>query len=141
MARRQELTIEIVTQIAEEVREGHWPHIVARKLGVSKGLYEGWMEVGEDAHVKGLASSPKDDLSRHLCRQLYERIQSAESACEMEWLTKLRLHADAGKTTWNGYAHLLATRFYERWRKRDTQAEGDANIETQIKKWLEAQPR
>lgn len=119
MARRQELSIELVTQLADAAREGHVPHVAARKVGVHKTVFSGWMEAGEQAHLEDAAQRVSDDPVLYLRRQLYERVTEAEAECEMTWVTELKKKADIGKTTWQGYMTLLERRFGDRWRKRD----------------------
>lgn len=118
MARRAELTIEIITILEAAVLEAHWPQIAARKLGIHRKTYNAWMKVGEDAHLAGEGQSPKDGHV-FLCRTLYEKIEEAEAKAEMNLLEEVKTLAATGKTSWNAPAQILERRFPDRWKRRD----------------------
>ena len=118
MARRQQLTEEIIERLEEETLLGAWPHVIAKRLGIHKSTYQNWMAAGEKHHLADTAEKPTDGAG-YLERQLYERIEEAEAQAEIDMLNALKVHADSGKSTWNGYMAMLERRFPERWRKKD----------------------
>ena len=118
MARRQVLTLSVIEAVEKEVLLGHWPHVVAKKLGIHKTIWTNWMDAGEKHHLADTANSPKDG-DDYLYRQLYERIEEAEASAELDALRMLKQCAEAGKTSWNGYLNFLERRFPDRWRKRE----------------------
>lgn len=139
MARRQDLTLEIVEAVEEQVTLGHWPHVVAKKLGIHKTIWQNWMDQGEKHHLADTANSPHDGAD-YLYRQLYERIGEAEAAAELDALRMLKLCAEAGKTSWNGYLNFLERRFPDRWRKREAAMGAvDESWEAVAKKFQEQQ--
>ncbi len=117
MARRAEISIELIGAIEAEVKKGHWPDRVAKRLGVHGKTYSTWMKKGEQAFVEDTDTEIRDD--GYLYRQLYERVEEAEAFAEMDLLDKARTQAELGKTTWNGYLTTLERRFPDRWRRRE----------------------
>lgn len=138
MSRRAELTPEIISHVEAQVRRAHFPHVVARLLGVHKKTWESWMKEGEQAHLDDTDSEP--DEPHYLERTLFERIEEAEAYAEIELLNMAREQAELGKTSWNGFLTTLERRFSDRWRKREAGA-GDLNEswEAQVRKHLLAQ--
>lgn len=138
VSRRAELTPEIISHVETEVRRAHFPVVVARKLGIHKKTWEGWMKEGEQAHLSDTDGDPGD--AHYLERTLFERIEEAEAYAEMELLNMAREQAQLGKTSWNGFLTTLERRFSDRWRKREPSA-GDINEswEAQVRKHLLAQ--
>jgi hypothetical protein len=135
MSRRAELTPEILTVIEREVKRAHFPHVVAQRLGVHRKLWESWMKLGEDAHLRDSDGEPED--KNFIYRELFERINEAEAFAEMELLNMARDQAEQGKAAWSGFLTTLERRFSDRWRKRDAAA-GDLSEtwEAQVKKAL-----
>ena len=115
--------MELVGAIEAEVKKGHWPKVVAKRLGVHGATFASWMKHGEKAHVDDTGQTFKED--DYLYRQLYERIEEAEAFAEMDMLDQARTQAINGRTSWNGFLTALERRFPDRWRRRDP-AFGDA---------------
>ncbi len=135
MSRRAELTPELLSIVEREVKNAHFPHVVAQKLGVHRKLWAAWMKIGENAHIKDTDGEPGD--ANFIYRELFERIQEAEAAAEMDLLNMAREQALLGKAAWSGFLTTLERRFSDRWRKRDASV-GDLteSWEAQVKKAL-----
>lgn len=135
MARRVELTPELVSQITTEVARAHYPAVVARRLGVTKQTFEGWMERGEKAHQEDWGLGPDD--SEFLPRCLFEGIEEAEAQAEIDLVNQAHQLAGAGRSSWQGMMTIAERRFSDRWRKRDVlAADVGESLESRLRKEL-----
>ena len=117
MARRAEISVELIAAIEAETRKAHWPDRVAKKLGVHGKTYSAWMKRGEQAFIDDTDADIHDE--GYLYRLLYEKVEEAEAFAEMDLLEKAQTQAATKSTTWNGYLTTLERRFPDRWRRRE----------------------
>lgn len=125
----------MISTIELSTKKGHWPKVVARRLGVHSNTFDAWMKHGEASHLKDTDTSDAD--AHFLHRQLYEKIEEAEAEAEIYMLNQAMMLAELGKTSWNGFITTMERRFSDRWRKRDAlMGDVSESWEAQVKKDL-----
>jgi len=125
------LTEDLIPEITQWVKEGNWPEIAAKGLGVRPQDWTAWKELGEQLsialcvpHDPTGATKPADDLTDHerLCVTLVRAVDHAEAECEGIWLKNWLATGAAGRGNgWQAFATMLERRFPERWGKRPPQ--------------------
>ena len=131
------LTRELLESVVALVEEGNWPTVAARSLGVKRTTFETWINRGDhyDRVVEnGGEDVPKTD-HQALCHELYVRVSEAEARNEVDLLHGLRAAVEANKY-YQGYAHLLARRYPERWEKRDVVSGQGKTFEDQVREYM-----
>ena len=139
MSKRAELTLEIIGALEVEVKQGHWPNVVARRIGIHGNTMNAWMKRGETAYLEDTGQTPTEP--EFLYRYLYESIEEAEAVAEMEMLAAAMEQAKMGRA--GAGTTILTTmerRFSDRWRKRDALA-GDVSEswEANVKRFIQQQ--
>jgi hypothetical protein len=86
-----QLTTDLIPQVTQRVKDGNWPEIAAKGLGVRRGDWTAWTELGEQFSAALCfppdptgATKPADDLTEHerLCVTLVRAVDQAEAECE-----------------------------------------------------------
>lgn len=132
------LTEELLAQIVAGVRDGNYPSVVARAVGVPTTAYNQWIEAGKESFMRGEYATEQDPLGLRV--ELYLLTEQADAEWEVDTVAQMKGHIEKG-TYWAGHMTMLQRRHPERWdtRGRSTGTE-DKSIEQRIREW-EAEER
>jgi hypothetical protein len=123
------LTPEIAASIVQLIREGNYPVIAARSLGVNERTFKNWLSSGERDVERG---EPSQTDPEGLMLELYLEVEMAEAVFETGMVKTIKERIDANKN-WTGHMTYLERRFPDRWGKRYDAAPPVENWETQLR--------
>jgi hypothetical protein len=123
------LTPEIAASIIQLVRDGNYPVVAARSLGVNEKTFQAWLSHGERDFERG---EPSNVDPEGLQLELYLEVETAEAQFETGMVSTIRERIDANKN-WTGHMTYLERRFPDRWGKRYDAAPPVENWESQLR--------
>lgn len=123
------LTPEIAASIVQLIRDGNYPTIAAKSLGVSEATFKNWLSHGERDFERG---EPSQADPEGLQLELFLEVEMAEAVFETGMVKTIKERIDANKN-WTGHMTYLERRFPDRWGKRYDAAPPVENWETQLR--------
>jgi len=122
-----------LNSIVQLTRDGNYPAVAAKSLGIPEATYKAWMQRGEEM-VRTCEPSVADPDA--LQAELYLLVEEAEAGFETDIVADMKARIDGNKN-WTGHMTILERRFPHRWGRRDVSAQNDEGIETRIRAYLQ----
>ena len=134
MADESELTVELIMEIADEIREGSYPRAACARRHISQHKFNRWMEIGNEIQMQQDSGVFRDDLSEEQRYCLAFAIEVNQAFADAEWmmLKWAKDLAASGRSTWT-MPFTWLERCRPGWQRRD-QMQPEASTDAELAK-------